>query len=100
MKGSDLYCLAIRLAGILFIVWALFDSGHVVLAALHLYLGPSNYPPSSLLAATTYWVILGVLLTVASRPLTRLVYGSDSNRPTTRAVTCLLPVGSYMFRAP
>ena len=74
MTARDWYGLAVRLAGLAFFVFALFDVVHVLSQQLGLPL-PSRYSATADAIAAGFFFVLGLFLTFAAGALTRLTYG-------------------------
>jgi hypothetical protein len=77
MKVRDLYGLAVRLAGLVFFLYAIFDLVHLIAPMAGIAM-PSQYPPSVLAAVCGVWLLLGLVLTFGANAITRIVYGPDS----------------------
>jgi hypothetical protein len=77
MAVQDIYGLIVRSLGLAPILWGLF---YVVTLVLHLA-GLSAHPERALqpiAGAAVCYVLLGFLIIVSAKPITRLVYGRDS----------------------
>ena len=74
MTARDLYGLAVRLAGLVFWVFAAFDLVYAIVKPLGIPL-PSRYTESSDLVITAAWILLGIAATAAADILTRFAYG-------------------------
>jgi hypothetical protein len=76
MKARDWYGLAIRIAGLVFFVYAGFDVAHLI-APLTGADVPSQYPLSSVKFAAMSYFIFGLILTFGAGLVVRLVYGAE-----------------------
>ena len=76
MKARDWYGLAVRIAGLVFLIYALFDITHLIAPLVGAQM-TGNYPASGLKFAVVVWIVLGLVLTFGAGILTRLVYGPD-----------------------
>jgi len=73
MTVEDLFGLAVRLAGLTFIVFGVFDAFHVVATALGLPL-PSSHTLAEVIAGTALWLVLGLVLLVSADAIARFAY--------------------------
>ena len=76
MKARDLFGVSIRIAGLVFFVFAMFDSVHILIKALHLP-DTSQIPVSVDIVAALTYLVLTALCLLAANPLVRLTYGSE-----------------------
>ena len=74
MTARDWYGLAIRLAGLVFFMYAIFDLTHLVTLLVGVNY-PSQYPAATLEITIAVWIALGLILTLGADFLTRVVYG-------------------------
>ena len=78
MKARDLYGLLVRVAGLVFIAFAVFDLTHLIALMIGMQMA-SQYPASVLALATGIYLVVGLVLTFGAGSLTRLVYGRDNS---------------------
>ena len=74
MTVKDVFGLIVRLAGLVFIICALFDLSFLLKVWLGLPL-PAGHLPSDVFIATGLYSIVGVVLLACANLITRLVYG-------------------------
>jgi hypothetical protein len=74
MTARDLYGLAVRIAGLTFLVLAFFDASHWAIKQLRLPM-PSSYTAGTDAVAAAFFLVAGLLLTFGAGVLTRLAYG-------------------------
>jgi hypothetical protein len=74
MTARDLYGLVVRIAGLSFLVLALFDAAHWAIKKLGLPM-PSPYTAETDAVAAAFFLALGFLFTFGAGALTRLAYG-------------------------
>lgn len=78
MKPRDLYGLAVRIAGLVFFVYAVFDGFRAFAPQFGLEVENVHSTPT-LEAATILWFVLGLACTFGAGLLTWLAYGPDKS---------------------
>jgi len=78
VKARDWYGLAIRVAGLVFVIYAIFDLTHLIAPMFGAQM-PNPYPTSGLEFAIAVWLVLGLALTFGAGILTRMAYGRDDS---------------------
>jgi hypothetical protein len=73
MTARELYALAVRLGGLTFWVFAVFDFTYALRPIAGLPL-PMKYPAKADAMFGVMWFVLGLILTLIADPLSRLVY--------------------------
>ena len=76
MAAKDVCGVAVRIAGLVFVVLSFFDMIHAIATALDLPL-PSRYSIETVLLAGGCYLLVGVLLLAGARVITNLLYGKS-----------------------
>ena len=74
MTSRDLYCLAMRLGGLVFWIFGAFALVHVIALPLGMPL-PAKLSLSTAVVTFASWLLLGFVATFGANALTRFVYG-------------------------
>jgi hypothetical protein len=74
VTSRELYCLAVRLAGLVFWVFGAFALVHIIALPLGMPL-PARFSLSTAIVTLASWVALGLAATFGANALTRFVYG-------------------------
>jgi hypothetical protein len=86
MKMRDFYAFAVRLGGLTFWVFGLFDFVYALRPIAGLSM-PAKYPPKIDVMLGVIWIVLGCVLTLVADPLSKIVYRQKSlNRPADSSV--------------
>ena len=78
MTAEDLFGLVVRIAGITFISFALFDSVHVMALLTGLPI-PSRYPLLRDITVAECYLAFGLVLFMGAEPITRFAYRHRRN---------------------
>jgi uncharacterized membrane protein len=76
MTVKDVFGLIIRTVGFVPIVYGLIDAVALVLSLLHLSTRPEIAPASIAIAMVGY-ILIGSVIIILAKPITRLAYGRD-----------------------
>ena len=75
MTSRELYCLAVRLGGLVFWVFGAFALVHIIALPLGMPL-PPRFSLSTAVVTFASWVVLGFAATFGANALTRFVHGT------------------------
>jgi hypothetical protein len=78
MTARDVFALVVRLAGMGFVVFGILDAigAAATISGIPTGHGP-NYPVQTMALAMVMYFTVGLLLLVAAKPITHLVYGRE-----------------------